>query len=549
MWSLVACPLTRGRALPLLASTQQEFSGEFTTHDRYNPDVKVTGRLYKSVGADGRTVLEGVTEYVEPTDGSRVRITLRDSRAYMEIFNDTKSSTTPQRVVCYPDKRLPAVGDLDELFTTASLVPVDVLDEAHPGMGPCIAAGNRWSILWGVQEFVYCQPQNDVHVIVGDNFNAEFVTDTYLQRPELPIPTNVTDGAPARCDAIVQYTALNGGLGHHGAVQRRVLKQERRQLVTPRPCVFVGGLGLHKSEGAKSTQGADDYWGDKIVSYLSGKCSSFKFVQRDMKGKGWDDPSHATTFCNDAVTSGSVIDNTLIFSHGSGSLVVANALVTNECSFSTSTRWYSAMAPFGGSKVRAAVAGCHLHANPRRGMVAVPCAPYTVLTAPCVCLQAADKADDLCANYDAMSSILSELRFCKGKNHDSLHAGVESLQTWYVGAGASFNDVRDEARANLDGALCGHDSSGLYLGVGQGLQDFDSAIYFGEDRDGMMKISQCTTAHWSTNLFQEANSKTSVWANQHLNYLDGTCRFGDPYVDEHGDRSPCTWYAAMANRA
>ena len=309
--------------------------------------------MYKSVGADGRTLLEGVTEYTDPIDGTRVRITLRDSRAYMEVFNDTQSSTTPSKVVCYPDTRLPSVGDLDELFTTASLVPTGVLDETHPGMGPCVAAGHRWSILWGVQEFVYCQPQNDVHVIVGDNFNAEFVTDTYLQRPTIAIPTNVTDGKPAQCDKIVQYSALNGGMGHHGAVQRRVLKEKRRQLVPARPCGFVGGIGLHKSEGYKTSQGSSDYWGDKIESYLAGKCSSFKFVQRDMKGKGWDDPSHATAFCNDATTTGSVIDNTLVFSHGSGSLVVANALLTNACSFSASTRWYSAMAPFAGSKARA----------------------------------------------------------------------------------------------------------------------------------------------------------------------------------------------------
>ena len=164
-------------------------------------------------------------------------------------------------------------------------------------------------------------------------------------------------------------------------------------------------------------------------------------------------------------------------------------------------------------------------------------------------LQAADEGLNLCSNYEAMKAILDELRFCKGKDKDDLHSGVKALQTSYAGPGASFADVRDEARANLDGALCGHDSIGLYLGVGQGLQDFDSAIWFGEDRDGMMKLSQCTTAHSGTSNFQEANSKAAVWANQHLNYLDGTCRFGDPYMDVFGDKSPCTWYAAMANRA
>ena len=84
----------------------------------------------------------------------------------------------------------------------------------------------------------------------------------------------------------------------------------------------------------------------------------------------------------------------------------------------------------------------------------------------------------------------------------------------YPGSSVTLDEVRDIARTHLDGAMCGHDSFGLYTGVGQGFNDFDSAIWFGEDRDGMMKLSQCTTVH--TGSWTESNSKTAVWANQHL---------------------------------
>lgn len=59
--------------------------------------------------------------------------------------------------------------------------------------------------------------------------------------------------------------------------------------------------------------------------------------------KAWDDMTHADHFCDEASFGSGTVGNVIIFSHGSGSLVVANALNNNRCQFSGSTRWYSAM--------------------------------------------------------------------------------------------------------------------------------------------------------------------------------------------------------------
>ena len=81
----------------------------------------------------------------------------------------------------------------------------------------------------------------------------------------LAVPTNVTDGMPARCEAITEISALGDTLnGHHGVeVMRRRLgsstvtvtssfsmvitstqSAEMINVGTSRvPCVFVGGIG------------------------------------------------------------------------------------------------------------------------------------------------------------------------------------------------------------------------------------------------------------------------------------------------------------------
>ena len=212
---------------------------------------------------------------------------------------------------------------------------------------------------------------------------------------------------------------------------------------------------------------------------LSSQCSTFTYLKRDMR-LGWDDLTHASEFCTQVLSaaagsSGSTIGSVLIFTHGAGSLVVGTALSQNMCVFGSNTRWYSAMAPFGGAK-------------------------------------AADEGLNLCASFSAMENILKDLKVCKGKDKDKLHPGTIAQQSTYSSATVSRSDALSFARSNLDGAMCGHDSSGLSTGVGTGLADIDSYVWFGEDRDGWMKLSECTTAHTSS----WAHHNTNVWADIHM---------------------------------
>lgn len=496
----------------------KEFSGRWTAYSRYSTDYTVAGRIRKTEGADGRSVVEAEASYVESDTGLRIVLTYLDKRAFRAAYNDSVSTSTPVSVTCVPVAKAPPLGDLGGLIDQATPAPPRALDKNNTALVQCIAAPERWLLQWGVQTFVYCNPSSDGHVVASDNFHAVFVADSpMVDSLGLAPPVDPATGAAKSCPVLDDVSALGRDDVPHHATGRRLHQPSRARrlplmmsLTAPqRPCIFVHGTGHNKDESAK-TDKFESYWG-QIHNVLAPQCSSFQFLRRDMQHSTWDDPSHATAFCDEAAggSSGHPIGNKLIFSHGSGSLVVAAAIHNNVCSMSSTTRWYSSHGMFGGAK-------------------------------------AADAALGLCANYDALQDILSKLDVCHGKDKDTVEPGVTTQQTTYNSPSADWSTLTSVARTHLDGAMCGHSSQGNYQGVAVGLVAIDSELWFGEDRDGWMKLSQCKTAHTSSSW---GHNKDSTWANMHTNFLDGACLWDDPLVDTSGDHSPCKWYLNMAKRA
>lgn len=259
----------------------QEFSGAFTTYDRYNSDLRYTGRVHKTTNDAGRTTITMRMVNTDSYSGERVVVTVLNHRAYKQVFNDTVDATTPTRVECLPANLIPPVSDLDEVFRNGVATPTTQLDTSIPGMAACADAGERWLLRWGFQEFVYCRPHNNVHTVVGDNFHTTFVADTDAQPvANVAIPTNVTSGEPAVCHEVVEFSALAEAAGHphdvnlarrvsvDGPPSRRLgvrVSFSRSSAPPKRPCVFLGGLGITKDESTKSSQKEEDYWGTYIT--------------------------------------------------------------------------------------------------------------------------------------------------------------------------------------------------------------------------------------------------------------------------------------------
>lgn len=149
--------------------------------------------------------------------------------------------------------------------------------------------------------------------------------------------------------------------------------------------------------------------------------------------KAWDDMTHADHFCHEASFGSGTVGNVIIFSHGSGSLVVANALNNNRCQFSGSTRWYSAMVRRGHWRDSWAVPVVWA----RTAVLCLPVQRQTVCCsapppkAPWWGATAANQAlEKVCPYYDTMSDLLRELDFCKGSHHDRLHNSITTIVRW-----------------------------------------------------------------------------------------------------------------------
>ena len=80
------------------------------------------------------------------------------------------------------------------------------------------------------------------------------------------------------------------------------------------------------------------------------QCTTHTFLRMDTYNAAFDDVTLVNKFCSIAFNG--TIMRTLIVSHGSGSLTVAQALHTGACQLGTRTAWYMASPPLAGSEVR-----------------------------------------------------------------------------------------------------------------------------------------------------------------------------------------------------
>ncbi|KAL3666894.1 hypothetical protein V7S43_007843 [Phytophthora oleae] len=123
---------------------------------------------------------------------------------------------------------------------------------------------------------------------------------------------------------------------------------------TPRPCVFVAGLG-QKTDYGLSTTDSKPYFGDKFQDYVP-CCSSIQYIELATSLYAWYD----LTLVNELVgylfqissssnANTKVISDTIIFAHSSAKLMLAYAISQNLCTLDSTTTWIGASAPMIGS--------------------------------------------------------------------------------------------------------------------------------------------------------------------------------------------------------
>ncbi|GMF34434.1 unnamed protein product [Phytophthora lilii] len=119
---------------------------------------------------------------------------------------------------------------------------------------------------------------------------------------------------------------------------------------TPRPCVFVEGLGALTEKEENVAE--DPYWGN--LTKHAPCCSSMEYVILNTVNNSWANASQQQKVCDhllavNEANQKSIISDTIIVTHSMGSLLLAGAIANGECSLAKSTSWVATAAPMRGS--------------------------------------------------------------------------------------------------------------------------------------------------------------------------------------------------------
>ncbi|KAG2993122.1 hypothetical protein PC128_g21644 [Phytophthora cactorum] len=125
---------------------------------------------------------------------------------------------------------------------------------------------------------------------------------------------------------------------------------------TPRPCVFLHGLGNLKEEvdlqdNPKWTKKKFGYIGDHAPC-----CTTVKYAVLNTVDAGWTNETLQRKFCEFSLSmsetsdlTSRTISDTIVVTHSMGGLVLAAALATGKCKLADNTSWVSISAPMTGS--------------------------------------------------------------------------------------------------------------------------------------------------------------------------------------------------------
>eukprot|EP00455_Lapot_gusevi_P043105 TRINITY_DN51_c0_g1_i1.p1 TRINITY_DN51_c0_g1~~TRINITY_DN51_c0_g1_i1.p1 ORF type:complete len:291 (+),score=79.44 TRINITY_DN51_c0_g1_i1:106-978(+) len=266
-----------------------------------------------------------------------------------------------------------------------------------------------------------------------------------------------------------------------------------------RTCVFLHGCGL--DQDAPPTSTFPDYWGN--VHTFVPQCNVTIFNHHDTVLNPWYDDNLMRGYCQ--VATGSAdnkwIQDTIVFTHSMGNLILAGAIASGYCDFDLSSSWYQVTGPMHGSR-------------------------------------AADMVDHLCADpsiFDApVRAIAKDMNYCRSDGSLSANPSYVSMQT--NNTQLIQLDVANVMAQRVKGSMCGSSAFGLMSSYSLELYSLSEVVGYPEPNDGMVGWSSCAVpgATYSAT-FQADFYQASI------NHADATCRNGDG--DYGDDRKPCSWFS------
>jgi hypothetical protein len=277
---------------------------------------------------------------------------------------------------------------------------------------------------------------------------------------------------------------------------------------TPRPCVFIHGLG-EKEELPTNQDAFTEYWGTDLVGH-GPCCSSMKFARLNTVNSTWTSPELQQKVCDRALavsktSQDGAISDTIVVTHSMGNLMFAGALSTGKCSLDASSSWVGMAGPMLGS-------------------------------------MCSDFVQDSCAGKTNV--VLEKVGNITGRCPPN--TGLKSLA--YSGGSystaqmnAAYAAAQKAYRSQVSALMCGKGYSGLTSTYQAQFWGLGAVVpHKSAQNDGMVEFQSCA-AGLPESKFGD-NYRDRFYATK-LNHYDMQFRAGDSLLDEQ--KMPLKWFDCL----
>jgi hypothetical protein len=296
--------------------------------------------------------------YVDFTEGSTLtRYTLVDGIAYSSTSTETQSASPSAQ--CLQANELPPINDMLPALNEATPVSKASLE----GKKIKCTAGSLLKVTFrGLHLAVCANGSAGVHAYGSDMD----IAIEYLDKPvEINAPT-IDASAAGQCETVVNATSVTSTTAAL-LTGDPIPESESRSLdfgsdvdvpssscpckSTPRPCVFIHGLGIDYAE-PELQNSFPSYWGN--LTDHAPCCTEFKYMIWNSIETGWNNDTQQQTLCDlvaTATDSGSPteIADTIVVTHSMGGLLLAGAIASGKCTLESSSSWVATSPPMTGS--------------------------------------------------------------------------------------------------------------------------------------------------------------------------------------------------------
>ncbi|EGZ14173.1 hypothetical protein PHYSODRAFT_335843 [Phytophthora sojae] len=295
-------------------------------------------------------------------DSTLYDYTLVDGRSYVSQVSLDDSSSNPS-VECEEDTALLSINSIVGALVEA--VPVSSITSKRGGAIEC-SGGDTFKVSVDGIDFGVCFTGRTGFTMYGNDMDIEV---EYVKTQEtIPAPK----GVPANCDSVASPSSVTS-IGRSLLTGESMSPQDARRLKsasltfdfvlgndddscscksTPRPCIFVHGLGISKEEPENLDVFPTNYWGN--LTDHAPCCSSIKYAMLNTVNNSWTDDEQQQKVCDRVLavsktSQGTMVSDTIIITHSMGGLLVAGAIATGKCSLDKSVSWVGLSAPMRGS--------------------------------------------------------------------------------------------------------------------------------------------------------------------------------------------------------